>query len=236
MSDEYNDQVSKHYAAYRPPIHGLILKQAIESIKASFVKGLDIGCGTGLSSNALAEFCNEVLGIDPSAEMLANASSSHGVSFVQGTGDNLPVADSSIDIITFAGSLPYAKSDKLIDEILRVGKENTTIIAYDFEVLLDDVLANLGVVVPSSTSNYNHAENFSDSKALAEIAVRQSRLLLPVTSEQLAHVLFSSSKRYSLLVERFGSNNTFANVVKALGDSGKHEISVGTYYSTYKPS
>ncbi|WP_234495959.1 class I SAM-dependent methyltransferase [Vibrio maritimus] len=236
MSDEYNDQVSKHYAAYRPPIHGLILKQAIESIKPSFEKGLDIGCGTGLSSNALAAFCCEVVGIDPSAEMLANASLSHGVSFVQGTGDNLPLTDSSVDIVTFAGSLSYAKSDKLVDEILRVGNEDVTVVAYDFEVLLDDVLTSLGITLPPSTSSYNHAENFSEFEVLTEIAVHQSRLVIPVSSEQLAHVLFSSSKRFALLVERFGSDNTFDRVVKALSEDRHQEISVDTYYSTYRPN
>lgn len=234
MSDEYNDQVSKHYAAYRPPIHGLILKQAIESIKPSFDNGLDIGCGTGLSSHALAEICNNVVGIDPSSDMLASASSTIGVSFIQGTGDNLPFTDSSVDIITFAGSLSYAKSDKLVDEILRVGNEDVTVVAYDFEVLLDDVLTSLGITLPPSSSSYNHAENFSEFEVLTEIASYQSRLVIPVTSPQLAHVLFSSSKRFALLVERFGSDNTFNTVVKTLGVDRHQEINVDIYYSTYR--
>lgn len=73
MSEEYNNEVSRHYAAYRLPIHAKILKEALPEIAVNFSLGLDIGCGTGRSSKVLKAFSQQVIGIDPSTEMLAEA-------------------------------------------------------------------------------------------------------------------------------------------------------------------
>uniref|UniRef100_UPI00260FC5BF methyltransferase domain-containing protein n=1 Tax=uncultured Vibrio sp. TaxID=114054 RepID=UPI00260FC5BF len=42
--------------------------------------GLDIGCGTGVSSEALIKFCSRLVGIDPSRAMLAQANNIEGLS------------------------------------------------------------------------------------------------------------------------------------------------------------
>ena len=234
MSDEYSDEISKHYAAYRPPIHQEILGVALPK-GSDFELGLDIGCGTGVSSEALIKFCSRVIGIDPSSAMLAQASHVEGLSYLQGTGDNIPLDNNSVDVVAFAGSLSYAKSEALIDEIVRVCRNNAWVIAYDFEALLDEHLESLGVTLPSRVSTYNHAENFEGSNSMVEQQVNQAAITLEVSSEQLAHVLFSSSRRYSALSERYGPNQAFGAVVNALSEMNeRHTIYVDTYFSTYQ--
>ncbi|MDD1827084.1 class I SAM-dependent methyltransferase [Photobacterium sp. ZSDE20] len=234
MAEQYNDEVSRHYAAYRPPIHQEILGAAFTNDTA-FKLGLDIGCGTGVSSEALIKFCSRLVGIDPSSAMLAQANNVEGLSYLQGTGDNIPLDNNSVDVVSFAGSLSYAKSEALIDEIVRVCRNNAWVIAYDFEVLLDDHLESLGVTLPSRVSTYNHAENFEGSNSMVEQQVSQGTVTLEVSSEQLAHVLFSSSRRYTALSERYGPNQAFGAVVSALSKiSESHMISVNTYFSTYR--
>ena len=76
MSDQYNESVASHYSAYRPPLHQLILQRA-ELGTATFPIGLDVGCGTGRSSVALADFCEQVFAIDPSQPMLDAATPHH---------------------------------------------------------------------------------------------------------------------------------------------------------------
>ncbi|WP_299144238.1 class I SAM-dependent methyltransferase, partial [uncultured Vibrio sp.] len=157
------------------------------------------------------------------------------LSYLQGTGDNIPLDNNSVDVVSFAGSLSYAKSEALIDEIVRVCRNNAWVIAYDFEVLLDDHLESLGVTLHSRVSTYNHAENFEGSNSMVEQQVNQGTVTLEVSSEQLAHVLFSSSRRYTALSERYGPNKEFGAVVSALSKiSESHIISVNTYFSTYR--
>jgi ubiquinone/menaquinone biosynthesis C-methylase UbiE len=64
---------------------------------------LDLGCGTGRFSNALAvHFDAEVIGLDPSIKMLEQARSKQPgqrVRFEIGRGESIPLPDNSVDLI-----------------------------------------------------------------------------------------------------------------------------------------
>lgn len=59
--------------------------------------------------------------------MLEQASEAAGITYLQGTGEDIALPDSSVDIVTFAGSLSYAKSSALVQELVRVCWPNATI-------------------------------------------------------------------------------------------------------------
>ena len=70
---------------------------------------------------------------------------------------------------------------------------------------------------------------------MVEQQVSRGTITLEVSSEQLAHVLFSSSRRYSALSEHYGPNHAFGAVVNALSEMNeRHTIYVDTYFSTYQ--
>ncbi|MGF1787150.1 class I SAM-dependent methyltransferase [Photobacterium swingsii] len=233
MSEEYSSEVSAHYAAYRPPLHQMILNKMV-AMGEVFNIGLDIGCGTGISTQALSQYCHHVHGVDPSAAMIAQAKTTETISYHLGSGESLPIKDKSIDVVTFAGSLSYAKSDALLCELARVCKIKATALVYDFEVQLGDVLTGLGVKTYSSNTNYDHTVNFSDCSAFHEEQVTADTINLQLAPEQLAHVLFSSIRRYALLVEHFGDQNTFDFVTEKLNAKGDaHTVSINIYYSKY---
>jgi ubiquinone/menaquinone biosynthesis C-methylase UbiE len=64
---------------------------------------LDLGCGTGRFTQALrARFDAQVIGIDPSEKMLAQARSKPSddrIRYEHGCGESIPVADNSVDLI-----------------------------------------------------------------------------------------------------------------------------------------
>ncbi|WP_194439621.1 class I SAM-dependent methyltransferase [Vibrio fluminensis] len=236
MSEQYNDEVSKHYAAYRPPIHQMIL-QSLLANKPEFQYGLDIGCGTGVSTLALSPYCTEVVGVEPSEAMLNQAQTIANARYLVGDGENIPLSDNTADIITFAGSLYYAKSDALVEELQRVSAQGALVIAYDFEVQLSEFMQQLGIEMASSSSGYDHAINFSDCDALQELACEQGSIGLELNSQQLAHVLFSSSTRYQRLVDKFGVDGVFELVVEQLNRlANQHRVEVLTYQSCYRLS
>lgn len=235
MSDQYDSETSKHYASYRPPIHGKILEHALrETSQTTFNLGLDIGCGTGVSTEVLRQHCANVVGIDPSIDMLTKAQSQTGVSFAQGKGECIPLGAKSVDIVTFAGSLSYANKILVVSELLRVCRPNAFIVAYDFKVMLSEFLDRLGAQLPPSSSQYNHAENFTGFNDLYELKVYDGDITIEMSAKQLSHVLFSSTKYYKVLVERFGADDTFTKVVAELGEDKTHHVKVETYYSTYQ--
>lgn len=126
------------YAAARPPIHHEILARTRPHLERLGValparRGLDVGCGAGLSTRALQSLALECLGIDPSAAMVAGA---QGVvpdaRFQVGHAESLPVPQHSVDLITAAGSLNYADLDRFFPEALRILAPNGALLVYDF--------------------------------------------------------------------------------------------------------
>jgi SAM-dependent methyltransferase len=237
MAEEYDSLTAGHYFAYRPPLHKLILDKCIRS---KVTLGLDIGCGTGHSSIALTHYCKQVIGIDPSAAMLADAITHPQVEYQMYDGKELEFQINTFELITFAGSLYYAKSQELLNEFIRVSRQGAKIVVYDFEIILDQVLADLEIgLVPNRVSNYNHRENFSglDLEHLEVVMELSDMATIEVDSSDLAHLLLSSKNNYNLLNNTYGDQNLFGKVLSQLNrnsDGEKHNLSANIYYSVYR--
>jgi ubiquinone/menaquinone biosynthesis C-methylase UbiE len=91
-----------------------IIKQYLKADKNS--KLLDVGCGTGLSS----DFNCYVVGIDPSIELLKQ---NKNLRKLQGEAEHLPFKDNSFDyVITLTALHNFNDIKKGLEEIRRVGK------------------------------------------------------------------------------------------------------------------
>ena len=124
MPTEYNPITAKHYAAYRPSLHLPILQKYLDE-NTHFALGLDVGCGTGQSAMALTNFCDKVIAIDPSESMLKNAMPQDHIEYQHCNGQDLEFEANIFDCITFAGFLFYAKSQHLLNEVVKVAKPNS---------------------------------------------------------------------------------------------------------------
>ena len=237
MSTEYNPITAKHYAAYRPFLHLPILKKVFGT--AHFELGLDVGCGTGQSALALTHFCNKVIAIDPSASMLQSAMPHDQIEYQHCNGQDLEFSPNTFDIITFAGSFYYAKTQHLLNEILKVTKSAGQIIIYDFEILLRETLNQLGVTPPTKQElDYDHEVDFSDldiqnlqlkNKVKAQIAYG-------ISAVNLGHLLLADSDHYALLTGKFGETNVYAKLLAQLENLTKeadHQIDAFIFYSQY---
>src|SRR5712691_5525088 len=89
--------------------HGPEVLDLWMNVVASHLRGqriktiLDLGCGTGRFSEALAvRFDAEVIGIDPSEKMLEQAKrkrSDRGIRYEPGRGESIPLPNNSVDLI-----------------------------------------------------------------------------------------------------------------------------------------
>lgn len=91
-------------------------------------KVIDVGCGNGRITRLIAAAGAQVVGIDPGQKQLDRARAEapvNGESYIEGSAENLPVADASADIVFFFNSLhhvPEAVMDKALDEARRALK------------------------------------------------------------------------------------------------------------------
>jgi AbrB family looped-hinge helix DNA binding protein len=115
------------YASFRPPVHRKILERALPPGMA-FHTALDVGCGAGVSTQALAGFVDFAIGMEPVAGMLPKQPG-----FFAGAAEAIPVRHDSIYLMTAAGSLNYADVNLFFPEAARVLRPGGLLVVYDFE-------------------------------------------------------------------------------------------------------
>lgn len=242
MTKEYDHITAFHYSAYRPPLHKNILARCLGKNEA-YNLGLDVGCGTGQSSIALIDHCKKVFGIEPSKDMLVKSIRHPQTEYILYDCNNIAFENDYFDIITFAGSLFYAKSQKLLDEVIRVSKCPAKIIVYDFEVLLDPILEKLNIHFSSNQkSYYNHQENFSGliQKNLRMKDELKMSTSFDIVNSNLVHLLLSSKENYCLLHDKFGGENLYNEILQKLNtlliseNSNMEAIAYSTIYEIVK--
>ena len=93
---------------------------------------LDLGCGTGRYSGALAKhFGAQVTAVDPSEKMLAESRRKHAsnVTCLQGHGERLPLADGSVDMVFMSMVFHhFADPAQVARECHRVLKPNGVVV------------------------------------------------------------------------------------------------------------
>jgi len=235
--NSYDHITTKHYAAYRPPLHELILEKCITK-NDGFVSGLDIGCGTGQSSISLSKYCKKVIGIEPSPDMLKGSIPHPEVEYQDYDGRILNFPDQLFDIITLAGSLYYGKSQKLLDEIVRVGKDSSIILVYDFEILLHNIYKELQIDRFLKNNTYNHVEDFSglDQRKIKLLSRFQDQLVIKIDPPDLAHLLLSMEEIHMIIVKEHGLSDPFwklCEILDKLSGGNLFELVAKLYYTKY---
>jgi SAM-dependent methyltransferase len=139
MTSVYDsERLARAYAYDRPPIHERILRSA--GLGREVDRALDVGCGAGLSTAALAPMARRVIGLEPISTMLAyRRTIAPRAGFVIGQAERLPFAARSFDLVTAAGSLNYTDLPSALGEIARVLTPDGTFLLYDFSVGRDSV-------------------------------------------------------------------------------------------------
>jgi len=120
---------------------------------------LDLGCGTGRFSEALAvHFDSEVIGIDPSQKMLEQAQRKlrdRRVRYQSGCGEAIPLPNDSVDLIFMSMSFHHFTDQKLAARECR-------------RVLRDGAAAILRTGIRERIPSYPYVEFFSESVPIME--------------------------------------------------------------------
>jgi SAM-dependent methyltransferase len=98
---------------------------------------VDVGSGTGLSTRAWADHADDVVGVEPNAEMRAAAEADTPTSNVRSVGgysDATGLADDSADIVTYSQSLHWMEPQPTFAEAARVLRSGGVFAAYDYEL------------------------------------------------------------------------------------------------------
>jgi SAM-dependent methyltransferase len=111
-----HERVATGYASARPYLHPEVFARVRELIRPEgrFTRALDVGCGTGLSSVALTDLAEEVVGVDVSMDMLRRARRAAGVRYIAASAEDLPLGDGSFDVILACGSMDWVDRPRFL--------------------------------------------------------------------------------------------------------------------------
>ena len=125
--------VGTRYARSRPVVHSTIAKHIRERVALDhpLSLALDVGCGTGHSTEPLRSFVEFVVGIDASAGMLAEAPTLEGVAFSIALAEALPLRSGTFDLVSIGLAYHWCDAERFLAEAARVLRSNGWLVVYD---------------------------------------------------------------------------------------------------------
>ena len=136
MSYFRTTKVSEGYAKSRPYFHPEVIKRikSYLGLKHKFQRALDVGCGTGLSSLALKEIAESIIGVDSSEAMIDSAIKDERIEYFNYPAEYLPF-DQEFELITLAGSINWIDRVKFFREAKRLLSPDGFVVVYDNTIL-----------------------------------------------------------------------------------------------------
>jgi SAM-dependent methyltransferase len=136
VANPFGDEfMAAGYAASRPAVHPRVIDRLRDWMGGAVVdRAADIGCGAGSSTRPLASLARLSIGFDPAESMVRVATRAVAQArFVTASGEAMPLADRSIDLLTAAGSLNYTRDlGATLAEAARVLTPGGLLAVYDF--------------------------------------------------------------------------------------------------------
>ncbi len=125
-------EVGAVYDAGRPFHHPRTLARIRARVGETPVDhALDVACGTGMSTVALAAVARHVTGLDVSTEMMRAARSAPNASYCFASAEALPIATRSIDAVTCCSGIHWFDQTSFFAELRRVLRPNGWVGLYD---------------------------------------------------------------------------------------------------------
>ncbi|USD38309.1 MULTISPECIES: class I SAM-dependent methyltransferase [Ferrimonas] len=138
---------SQEYARFRPDYPESLFEH-ISGLCQQQQRALDIATGSGQAARALADHFQQVLAVDVSLAQLRHANSHPRVRYLAGRGEQIPVADASLDLITVAQALHWLNLPRFNQQVHRTLKPGGVLAVWCYgnchvTPAVDEVVAHL---------------------------------------------------------------------------------------------
>lgn len=114
------EQGGGDYARFRPE-YPSELADFLASMVPDLRLAVDVGCGNGQLTRSLASCFDRVVGLDPSADQIANAIPNERITYQCAPAEKMPMPDHSASLITAAQAAHWFDLHAFYQEVRRVG-------------------------------------------------------------------------------------------------------------------
>ena len=196
---------AERYAKGRPNFHDNSILHVKEFLKlaSKFDSALDVGCGTGLSTQALLKIAHRVYGTDSSQAMLSFALQKEKIVYQVSNAIEQPFENNFFDLVSVCSGVHWFEIDEFLSEANRILKSKFWLILYDnfflgemegkpeFKSWYEHVYLQK-FPPPKRNDNYNWEKeelknmNFdfvSEEKFLNQVSLNKNELILYFTTQ-----------------------------------------------------
>lgn len=128
------DQGGRAYARFRPE-YPVALARYLGEMAHNRDRAVDVGCGNGQLTVQLAQHFSVVVGADPSADQVANATAHPRIQYLCAPAEALPLPDDCADLITAAQAAHWFDLPRFYTEVRRIGRQNAIVALVSYGVL-----------------------------------------------------------------------------------------------------
>ena len=126
------DGIAKRYALSRPYFQPQVIELVRKHLNVAKVEtALDVGCGTGQSTEALMSLANHAIGTDLSKPMVDQAKLGSTTQFLVCPAHQQPFADQSFDIITASMAYHWFDQSTFLTEAHRLLRPQGVLVIYN---------------------------------------------------------------------------------------------------------
>lgn len=128
------DQGGRAYARFRPE-YPRELAAYLASAAPDNRLAVDVGCGNGQLTQLLAPYFDRVIGLDPSADQIANAVPNARIHYECAPAERLPVPDASASLVTAAQAAHWFDLPAFYREVRRIAVPGAVVALVSYGVL-----------------------------------------------------------------------------------------------------
>ncbi|TFW15000.1 class I SAM-dependent methyltransferase [Massilia arenosa] len=128
------DQGGSAYARFRPE-YPPQLAAYLASVAPERRLAVDVGCGNGQLTQLLAPHFERVIGLDPSADQIANAIPGARIEYQCAPAEQLPLADGSASLVTAAQAAHWFDLPAFYGEVRRIARPGAVLALVSYGVL-----------------------------------------------------------------------------------------------------
>ena len=211
------------YDKYRPSPPVEILHQTLNYLgKPKAERILDLGCGTGISTKVWEDYAEEIIGLEPSIEMIEIAKSkskNDQIKYLVGYSDDIQLSSNSIDVVSCSQSFHWMEPKNTLKEISRVLRDKGILIIYDviwpptvnyefekvYNELFDNIsriTAELNEVIAHRWDKKKHFENIRENGLFNYLKESYFHKTEKLTKNQFIGIALSQGGLEALLKKR----------------------------------
>jgi SAM-dependent methyltransferase len=128
------DQGGRAYARFRPE-YPRELAAYLASLAPDHDTAVDVGCGNGQLTQLLAPYFGKVVGLDPSADQIANAIPDERIDYRCASAEQLPLPDASASLVTAAQAAHWFDLPAFYREVRRIARPGAVVALVSYGVM-----------------------------------------------------------------------------------------------------